>query len=88
LKAVVLLVDIRHAPSKEDQMMYEWLNHFEIPVMVVATKADKIPKGKHQQHIKVIRETLKMEKGTLVLPFSSETSFGKEKVWSTIESQL
>ncbi|WP_221566314.1 ribosome biogenesis GTP-binding protein YihA/YsxC [Alkalihalobacillus sp. TS-13] len=88
LRAVVLLVDLRHSPSKDDQLMYDWLKHFEIPVVVVATKADKIPKGKHQQHIKKIRETLKIEKGEPVLLFSAETSFGKEKVWSTIESLI
>ncbi|MCF6408685.1 ribosome biogenesis GTP-binding protein YihA/YsxC [Pseudalkalibacillus salsuginis] len=88
LKAVVLLVDLRHAPTKDDQLMFDWLKHFEIPVIVVATKADKIPKGKHQQHIKQIRETLQMEKGESVHLFSAETSFGKEKVWSTIESLL
>ncbi|WP_261133138.1 ribosome biogenesis GTP-binding protein YihA/YsxC [Bacillus sp. Marseille-Q3570] len=88
LRAVVLLVDLRHAPSKDDQLMYDWLKHFEIPVIVVATKADKIPKGKHQQHIKKIRETLTIEQGQPVLLFSAETSFGKEKVWSTIESLI
>lgn len=88
LKAVILLIDVRHAPTKDDQMMYEWLTHFGIPVVVVATKADKIPKGKHQKHVKTIRETLKMEKGSHVLLFSAETSFGKEKVWSMIESLI
>ncbi|WP_349408055.1 ribosome biogenesis GTP-binding protein YihA/YsxC [Pseudalkalibacillus sp. SCS-8] len=88
LKAVVLLVDIRHAPSQDDQLMYDWLNHFEIPVIVVATKADKIPKGKHQKHMKTIRETLGLSKEDIVLPFSSETSFGKEKVWSAIQKHV
>ncbi|MGM7702215.1 ribosome biogenesis GTP-binding protein YihA/YsxC [Pseudalkalibacillus sp. Hm43] len=88
LKAVVLLVDIRHAPSKDDQLMNDWLRHFDIPVIVVATKADKVPKGKHQQHVKKIKETLQLDKDDPILVFSSETSYGKEKVWSTIESYL
>ncbi|WLD92271.1 ribosome biogenesis GTP-binding protein YihA/YsxC [Alkalihalobacillus sp. AL-G] len=88
LKAVIQLIDVRHPPTKDDQLMYEWLAHFDIPVIVVATKADKIPKGKHQKHVKVIRETLNMAKDNQVLLFSAETSFGKEKVWSTIESLI
>ncbi|WP_257346378.1 ribosome biogenesis GTP-binding protein YihA/YsxC [Pseudalkalibacillus decolorationis] len=86
LKAVILLIDVRHAPTKEDQLMYDWLTHFEIPVIVVATKADKVPRGKHQKHVKIIRETLNIDKESPILLFSAETSFGKEKVWSTIES--
>jgi GTP-binding protein len=88
LRAVVLLIDIRHAPTQEDQLMNNWLRHFDIPVIVVATKADKIPKGKQQQSVKKIREKLELDQKDPVLVFSSETSFGKEKVWSTIESYL
>jgi GTP-binding protein len=84
LKAVVLLVDLRHAPSKDDVMMYDFLKHYEIPVVIIATKADKIPKGKWQKHLKVVRETLQIETGDELVMFSSETGEGKEKAWSAI----
>jgi GTP-binding protein len=84
LRLIVLLVDIRHEPSKDDQLMYEWLVHMGIPVAIVATKVDKIPKGKVQKHIKIVRETLKVEKGAPIIPFSSETGQGKDEAWNTI----
>jgi GTP-binding protein len=84
LKAVVLLVDIRHAPSKDDQSMYEWLTHIGIPVIIVATKVDKIPKGKVQKHVKIVKETLQAASGVPIIPFSSETGQGKDEAWNTI----
>jgi GTP-binding protein len=62
LRAVVLLIDVRHPPSKDDVLMYGFLKHYDIPTIIVATKADKIPKGKWQKHVKVIKDTLNMEK--------------------------
>ncbi|PLR68317.1 MULTISPECIES: ribosome biogenesis GTP-binding protein YihA/YsxC [Bacillaceae] len=85
LCAAVLLVDLRHAPSKDDVMMYEFLKHYEIPVIVVATKADKIPKGKWQKHMKVVRETLNKDPDDPLICFSSETGQGKVEAWSMIE---
>ena len=85
LRSVVLLVDLRHAPSKDDVMMYDFLKHYGIPVIIVATKADKIPKGKWDKHAKVVRETLQIEEGDELILFSSETGMGKEKAWSAIE---
>lgn len=85
LCAAVLLVDLRHAPSKDDVMMYEFLKHYEIPVIVVATKADKIPKGKWQKHMKVVRETLNKDPNDPLICFSSETGQGKVEAWSMIE---
>ncbi len=85
LKAVVLLVDLRHSPTKDDVMMYDFLKHFEIPVIIVATKADKIPKGKWDKHAKVVRETMQIEEGDELVLFSSETGMGKEKAWSIID---
>jgi GTP-binding protein len=85
LRSVVLLVDLRHAPSQDDVMMYDFLKHYELPVIIVATKADKIPKGKWDKHAKVVRETLQIEEGDELILFSSETGMGKEKAWSAIE---
>lgn len=85
LRAVVLLVDVRHPPSKDDVLMYNFLKHYNIPTIIVATKADKIPKGKWQKHVKVIKDTLDMDKSDSLVLFSSETGQGKTEVWSIIE---
>lgn len=79
LRAVVLIVDLRHAPTNDDVMMYDFLKHHELPCIVIATKADKIPKGKWQKHLKVTRETLNMDKEDDLIMFSSETGLGKDK---------
>lgn len=88
LKAVILIVDLRHAPSNDDVMMYDWLKHYEIPVIVVATKSDKIPKGKWAKHLKVVNQTLKLEPTDKLVTFSSQTGQGKEDVWSAIKSYI
>lgn len=88
LKMVLLIVDLRHAPSKDDQLMYEWLKHYDIPTMIVATKADKIPKGKHQKHVKIVKETLQVDKNDMVVLFSSETGLGKEEAWKQLSAYL
>lgn len=88
LKAVVLLVDIRHEPTKDDVSMYEFLKHYELPVVVVATKLDKIPKGKRVQHIKRAANKLKLLQEDIILPFSSETGEGKEEAWGVLKQFL
>ncbi|GLC88400.1 ribosome biogenesis GTP-binding protein YihA/YsxC [Lysinibacillus piscis] len=88
LKAVVQIIDLRHPPTADDCMMYNFLKHYNIPCIVIATKADKIPKGKWDKHKKVVKETLDMEKSDTLLVFSSETGLGFEEAWSTIESYM
>ncbi len=88
LKAVMLIVDLRHPPTADDRLMYDFLKHYEIPCIVIATKADKIPKGKWQKHLKVTREELELEKTDHLVLFSSETGLGKDEAWRTIESFL
>ncbi len=88
LKAVVQIVDLRHAPSQDDVIMYDFLKHYEIPVIVIATKADKIPKGKWEKHAKVVKETLNIEKEDQLILFSSETKKGKQEAWSAIEQMI
>lgn len=85
LRAVVLLIDVRHPPSKDDVLMYGFLKHYDIPTIIVATKADKIPKGKWQKHVKVIKDTLNMEKSDSFVLFSSETGQGKDEAWKIIQ---
>lgn len=84
LRAIIQLIDIRHEPTKDDQSMFEWLQYMNIPVMIVATKADKIPKGKVQKHVKIIKETLGIKSGIPIVPFSAETAQGKDEAWAKI----
>lgn len=86
LKAVLLITDLRHPPTNDDVMMYDFLKHYEIPCIVVATKADKIPKSRWQKHLKITKETLDLDQNDTIVLFSSETGEGKEKAWSIIES--
>ncbi|WP_059103893.1 ribosome biogenesis GTP-binding protein YihA/YsxC [Shouchella shacheensis] len=88
LKAVLQLIDIRHKPSEDDKLMYNWLKHFHIHVILVATKADKIPKGKWQKHLAVIRKELEKNPEDELLLFSSETGQGREEAWRTILHHL
>lgn len=83
LKAVIQIVDLRHPPTSEDQSMYQFLHHFGIPVILVATKADKIAKGKWLSYVKVIRETLQTKEKVFL--FSSKTGQGREEIWEEIE---
>ncbi|KON86850.1 GTP-binding protein [Sporosarcina globispora] len=86
LKAVVLIVDLRHPPTSDDVMMYDFLKHYEIPCVVIATKADKIPKSKWQKHLKITKETLDIDPNDQIIMFSSETGYGKDKAWSALQS--
>ncbi len=88
LKAVVQIVDLRHPPTADDCLMYDFLKHYNIPCIVIATKADKIPKGKWDKHKKVVKETLNMEKNDPLIVFSSEKGIGFEETWRTIENLM
>lgn len=88
LKAVVQIIDLRHPPTADDRMMYDFLKHYNIPCIVIATKADKIPKGKWDKHKKIVKETPEMEKSDPLIVFSSETGLGFEEAWKTIENKM
>ncbi|PZE19951.1 ribosome biogenesis GTP-binding protein YihA/YsxC [Paenibacillus xerothermodurans] len=88
LKLVLLIIDLRHPPTKDDQAMYDWLKHHDIPTCVVTTKADKITKGQWQKHVKIVRETLGMEKHEPLVLFSSELGVGKDELWQLVERQI
>ncbi|MFD2612545.1 ribosome biogenesis GTP-binding protein YihA/YsxC [Paenibacillus gansuensis] len=81
LKLILHVIDLRHEPSKDDQAMYDWLKHYGLPVCIVATKADKIPKSKWQKHIKMVKETLQADPQDKVILFSSETGLGRDELW-------
>jgi GTP-binding protein len=84
IKLLLLLVDLRHPPSKDDIGMYEWLKHVDVPICVVATKADKIPKSKWQKHLKIVRDALIFDPSDRLIIFSSETGLGKDDLWQVI----
>ena len=84
LRAVVSLVDLRHEPSADDVQMYEFLKFYEIPVILVATKADKIPRGKWNKHESMIKKKLDFDKTDTFIIFSSINKTGVEEAWDTI----
>lgn len=84
LKVVILITDIRHQPTKDDVVMYDWLKYYELPVIVIGTKADKIPKGKLEKHKKIAMQTLEMDPLDKFLIFSSGTGLGKEQLWKEL----
>lgn len=88
LRAVVSLVDLRHEPSTEDVQMYEFLKYYEIPVIVVATKADKIPRGKWNKHESMIKKKLNFEQEDAFIMFSSVDRIGIDQAWDAILEQI
>lgn len=88
LRAVVHIIDIRHAPSQDDVLMHNWLREFNIPTIIVMTKADKIPRGKLQNHAKLIRQTLQPATETRAVIFSAETGQGKDELWEIIDRMI
>ncbi|MEW9080632.1 ribosome biogenesis GTP-binding protein YihA/YsxC [Terrisporobacter glycolicus] len=87
LCAIFLLVDIRHEPTNDDVMMYEWVKHFGYNCVIIATKADKISRGQYQKHISIIRKKLQLEKDEKIIPLSSSKKTGVEDVWNEIIAQ-
>ena len=88
LRAVVSLVDFRHEPSADDVQMYEFLKYYEIPVIVVATKADKIPRGKWNKNESVIKKKLDFDKDDDFIVFSSVNKDGLDAAWDAILEKI
>ncbi len=85
LKAVFLLIDIRHKPSENDCIMYDWIRSHGFFPIIIATKQDKINRSQIQRQIKLIRETLQVEKDTVIIPFSAATKQGREEIYEIID---
>ncbi|MDD6307440.1 MAG: ribosome biogenesis GTP-binding protein YihA/YsxC [Clostridiales bacterium] len=85
LKAVFLLIDIRHDPSANDKMMYEWMVYQGFAPIIIATKLDKIKRSQIQKQVKAIREGLGVQPGTTIIPFSAETKQGRDEIWEVID---
>ncbi len=88
LRGVVLLLDIRHKPTEDDNQMVQWLVVNNIPVILVATKADKVAKGKRQRQLSLIKRTLELPAQQLVIEFSADTGEGKELLLQGISELL
>lgn len=84
LKLVLHIIDLRHPPTADDRAMFEWLHHFGLPVAVVATKADKLPKTHISRHLKTVRQHLELTAHTPLVLFSAETGLGKDELWQII----
>ena len=88
LKAVFLLVDIRHEAKSHDKMMYEWIEYNGYEPVIIATKADKIKKNERVKQMKVLREGLGLKPDTVMIPFSAETKEGRDDIWNIIEGLI
>lgn len=86
LRAVFLLIDIRHEPSANDRNMYEWIRYNGYEPVIITTKLDKINRSQRTKHIKMIREGLGMPKEGLIFPFSAVTKDGRDEIWEYIDS--
>ncbi|MCD7982472.1 MAG: ribosome biogenesis GTP-binding protein YihA/YsxC [Clostridiales bacterium] len=86
LRAVFLLIDIRHDPSSNDKTMYDWILYQGYHPIIIATKLDKIKRSQIQKQIKAIRTGLGADAETVILPFSAETKQGREEIWERIGS--
>ena len=88
LKAVFLLIDIRHDPSANDRMMYEWIVEMGYKPIIIATKLDKLKRSQVQKNVKAIKEGLGVLPGTIIIPFSSETKQGRDEIWDLVENNF
>ncbi|MCE5049376.1 ribosome biogenesis GTP-binding protein YihA/YsxC [Staphylococcus haemolyticus] len=88
LKLVIQLVDLRHIPTEDDILMYNYLKHFDIPTLVICTKEDKIAKGKIQKHIKNIKEKLDLDPDDTIISYSSIQNTKQQQIWDLIANYL
>ncbi len=87
LLAVFLLIDIRHDPSANDRMMYEWITAQGYRPIIIATKLDKIKRSQKDKQLKAIRQGLGLTKETAVIPFSAVTKQGRDEIWELVEKE-
>ena len=88
LKQVFLLVDIRHDPSENDKMMYNWIVDNGYRPVIIATKLDKLKRSQVAKNVKAIKTGLGLTEDDILIPFSSETKQGLEQLWDTIEGYI
>lgn len=88
LKKVFLLIDIRHAPSGNDCIMYKWILDHGYEPIIIATKLDKINRSQIQKQVKLIKTTLDVVPGTVIIPFSAQTKQGREEIYEILDGLL
>ena len=88
LKMVFIIIDLRHKPTTDDILMYNYLKYYNIPVTIIATKCDKVSKNNYEKNKKIIRETLNLTEEDDLILFSAHTKIGKEEVHNQIERIL
>ena len=87
LKQVFLLIDIRHDPSANDKMMYNWIVEQGFEPIIIATKLDKLKRSQVQKHVKMVKTGLNLVPGTKIIPFSSVTKQGRDEIWELVETE-
>lgn len=87
LRAVFLLMDIRHDPSANDKMMYDWIVEQGFEPIIIATKLDKLKRSQVQKHVKMVKTGLNLVPGTKIIPFSSVTKQGRDEIWELVETE-
>ena len=88
LRLVFLLIDIRHEPSENDCIMYDWIVKNGYEPVIIATKLDKIKRSQIQKNLKIIRQKIQAVEGTIIIPFSAQTKQGKEEILQLIEDRI
>lgn len=88
LQYVFLLIDIRHEPGANDVMMYDWIVHNGYRPVIIATKLDKLKRSQVPKAVKLIRQTLGMEKEDILIPFSAETKQGREEIYELLDAMV
>lgn len=85
LRAIIMLVDIRHEPGANDRMMYDWLKHYGYNIIIVATKSDKLKRSQLQKHTSMLKKAFELGKEDILIPFSSENKSGRDELWDIID---
>lgn len=88
LAAIVMLVDIRHEPGKNDIIMYNWLKHYGYDIIVAATKVDKLNRSQVQKHLSIVKKGLNLAPEDRLVGFSGVTKQGVPELWEIIEDVL
>lgn len=88
LRAVFLLIDIRHEPSANDKMMYKWIVEQGFNPIIIATKLDKIKRSQVAKQLKIVKEGLGLVPGTTMIPFSATTKQGRDEIWELVEERF
>lgn len=88
LRAIFLLIDIRHTPGANDKQMYDWIVYQGYQPVIIATKLDKLKRSQVSKAVKQVREGLGLKKEDIVIPFSAQTKQGREEIWALMDSLI